>query len=193
MRKQILAGASATGSTSTAPPPTGFFCLLILWQDMFSPMCLCLLPAGFVVQSCWLRGLPSPASLSRGESFSEKSWTDLCQVTVKGWNVIQQRSLNCDLPFVTGQECFVVVKTYLLSCLKPPLSNKVYLLIDALICWSWSDFKQLKVNQPLYIAPDLWLMTIWLLQNKMSPNVSHLLRNICMIDCRVHSKSQIFL
>ena len=152
----MVTGASATWLTSTAPPPTGFFCLLILWQDMFSPMCLCLLPAGVVVQSCWLRGLPSPASLSRGESFSEKSWTDLCQVTVKGWNVIQQRSLNCDLPFVTGQECFVVVKTYV-SCLAlNHCCPTKCTLIDTLLCLYWSDFKQSKVNQPLYIAPDLW-------------------------------------
>ena len=100
MRKQM----SATGSTSTAPPPTGFFCLLIFWQDMFSPMCLCLLPGGVVVQSCWLRGLPSPAFLSQGESFSEMSWTELCQVTLKAWNVIQQLSLNFDLwPFVPAK------------------------------------------------------------------------------------------
>ena len=67
-------------------------------------MCLCLLPGGVAVQSCWLRGLPSRASLSQGGSFSEKSWTELCQVTLKAWNVIQQLSLNFDLwPFVPAK------------------------------------------------------------------------------------------
>ena len=115
---------------------------------MFSAMCL--LPGGLVVQSCWLRGVPSPASLSQGERFSEKSWIELCQVTAKAWNVIQQLSLYFDLPLTLctwprmlqgGQNLLI------LSCLKPMLSNQVYILIDASLCLSWSDFKQSKVNQ----------------------------------------------
>ena len=83
-------------------------------------------------------------------------------------------------PIVPDQECLVVVKTYLYCLALNHCCPTKCTLIDTLLCLYWSDFKQSKVNQPLYIAPDLWLMTVWLLQNKMSSNVSHLLRNICM-------------
>ena len=112
MRKQM----SATGSTSTAPPPTGFLPSHPLTRYVLSNV--------FVFASSWIRGpelLTARSALAcvpvpRGEFLWE----------VVDWPLPSDReSMECDpttqsqlWPFVPGQECFVVVKTYfIISCL----------------------------------------------------------------------------
>ena len=129
MRKQMVAGASATGLTSTAPPPTGFFLPShLLTRYVLSNV--------FVFASSWIRGpelLTARSALAcvpvpRGEFLWDvMDWTlpsDLegreCDLTTQS----QFWSLTfCTWPrmFRRGQ------KLLILSCLKPLLSNIVYI------------------------------------------------------------------